>query len=292
MLLSHKLTIELSEKRERLNVLLEKSELSSEEKEERGKITSRLIEIEPEIRSAIVAENAEGIKNTTGEDAEMRSLVSRADSGNIFQSVIEHRATSGAEKEIQDHFKLNGNQIPLEMLRGEPEIRAVTPAPTDVQTNQQPIIPGVFPQSCAAFLGVDMPTVGTGEAVFPVLTTNAVTDTPAENATPSGTGIDSDGFTTGSFSAEVLSPSRIQAAFFWSREDQARFSGLSESLRMNLSDALADALDAEIIAGTNGLLTGTNLANNNASAVTTLPVMYRISVTAGWMENGQWIPVI
>ena len=36
---------------------------------------------------------------------------------------------------------------------------------------------------------------------------------------------------------------------------------MDSSLRMNLSDALSDGLDAQIIAGTNGLLTGTNLAH-------------------------------
>ena len=118
-----------------------------------------------------------------------------------------------------------------------------------------------FPQSCAAFLHVDMPTVPVGEAVFPVLTTNATVGTPAENAEQAET--------TGSFTAEVLSPSRLQASFFYSREDRARFRGMSEALRMNLSEALSDSLDRQILVGTNGLLTGTNLPNNNTSAVTT-----------------------
>ena len=82
----------------------------------------------------------------------------------------------------------------------------MTPAPGDVGHSQQPIIPGVFPQACAAFLGVDMPTVGVGEPVFPVLTQNADAHTPAENAAAAET--------TGSFSADVLSPARIQASFF------------------------------------------------------------------------------
>ena len=84
--------------------------------------------------------------------------------------------------------------------------------------------------------------------------------TPAENA-------DADE-TTGSFSASVLSPARLQSAFFYSREDRARFAGMAESLRQNLSDALSDGLDKQIIAGTNGLLTGTNLTAHNVDAVT------------------------
>ena len=38
---------------------------------------------------------------------------------------------------------------------------------------------------------------------------------------------------------------------------------------MNLSDALSDALDKQVLSGTNGLLTATNLANHNVTAATT-----------------------
>ena len=110
-------------------------------------------------------------------------------------------------------------------------------------------------------MGVDMPTVPVGDAVYPVLGTNADVGRPAENA--------SQAETTGSFSADVLSPSRLQASFFYSREDRARFSGMDEALRSNLSDALSDGLDKQILAGTEGLFTGTKLANHNVSAATT-----------------------
>ena len=144
----------------------------------------------------------------------------------IFEAALEHRATVGPEAELQAYYRLSSNAIPLALL----ETRAVTPAPTDVGQSQSTIIPGVFPQSCAAFMGVEIPTVPVGEAVYPVLATNATVGTPAENAAQAET--------TGSFTAEVLSPSRLQASFFYSREDRARFSGMDEALRMNLSDCL------------------------------------------------------
>ena len=156
------------------------------------------------------------------------------------------------------------------------EDRAVTPAPADVGQNQAAIIPAVFPASCAAFLGIDMPTVGVGEAVYPVLTTSADVGTPAENAAQAET--------TGAFSAEVLSPSRLQASFFYSREDRARFAGMDSALRMNLSDALSDSLDKEILAGTNGLLNGTVLANHNVTAVTTY-ANYRANLAYGRVDG-------
>ena len=170
----------------------------------------------------------------------------------IYAAVLEHRAIDGRERELQKHFGLGINQFPVELL----ETRAVTPAPTDVGGNQATIVPGIFPRSVAAFLGVNMPTVAVGEAVYPVLTTNATAHVPAEN--------DAAAETTGAFSADVLSPSRIQAAFFYSREDRARFSGMDSALRENLSAALSDKLDQQVINGPNGFLgSGSVLADVN-----------------------------
>ena len=257
---SQKIALEMSTKREALNALLAVDEMSVEQRAEMGVLTTRMQELETEARAAIMAEDVPTITTTPatdGEDRELRSLIDRANIGAIFEATLEHRTTDGVEAELQAHFKLAANAIPLALL----ETRAVTPAPGDVGTQQSTIIPGVFPQSCAAFLAVDMPTVGVGEAVYPVLTQNATAQTPAENAAAAET--------TGSFSADVLSPSRIQASFFYSREDRARFSGMDEALRANLSDALSDKMDGEILAGGKGLLSGTNLPNHNSSAEAT-----------------------
>ena len=174
-----------------------------------------------------------------------------------MSATVEHRAVDGAELELQQHFKLGLNQIPLSLLREE---RAVTAAPTSVGTEQASIVPGVFPRSAGEFLGIPSPAVPVGDHAYPVLTKNAVVEALAE----AGVGTETDG----TFSGDLLSPARLQASFRFSREDRARFAGMSESLRMNLSDALSDSLDKQIISGTNGLLTGTNLPNNNVSTIT------------------------
>ena len=153
---SQKIALEMSEKREKLNGLLGVDELSDEQRTEMGTLTSRLQELETEARAAILAEGETTVTKTTaadGEGDELRSLIGRANIGSIFEATLEHRATSGAEAEIQAHFKVAANTIPLALL----ETRAVTPAPGQVTQNQAAIIPGVFPQSCAAFLAVDMP---------------------------------------------------------------------------------------------------------------------------------------
>ena len=272
---SQRIALEMSTKREALNALLGLDEMSVEQRAEMGVLTTRMQELETEARAAILAEDVPTITTTTvadGEDRELRSVIDRANVGNIFEAALEHRATTGPEAELQAHFHLAANAIPLTML----ETRAVTPAPGQVAQNQAAIIPGVFPKSCAAFLAIDMPTVAVGDAVYPVLTTNADAGTPAENAVQAET--------TGSFSANVLTPSRIQASFFYSREDQARFSGMGEALRSNLSEALADKLDQQILAGGSGLLHGTILANHAAAAITSY-ANYRSELAYGRVDG-------
>ena len=196
----------------------------------------------------------------SAEGREFRAMVNKANVGEIFDAALSKRSVDGASAELQQHYGLNQNQVPLALLvrswpdADELETRAVTPAPANVGQVQQSIVPYVFPQSAAAYLGVDMPTVGVGEVMYPVLTKSLDVRTPAEGA-------DADE-TTGTFTADVLTPSRVQAAFFYSREDRARFAGMDAALRANLSEGLADGLDKQILAGTNGLFIGTNLPNN------------------------------
>jgi hypothetical protein len=180
-----------------------------------------------------------------------------------MDAAVNGRPVTGQTAELQKHYGLDVRSVPLSMLitdwnQPELETRAVTAAPAEVGQQQQSIIPYVFPQSAAAFLGVDSPTVPTGESVYSVLTSTLTAGTPAENAAQAET--------TGAYSSVVLLPQRLQSSYIYSIEDRARFAGMDASLRENMSDGLADGLDSEILSGTNGLFTGTNLSNN---AITT-----------------------
>ena len=99
--------------------------------------STRMQELEVEARAAIVAEDVPMITHTAvadGEDRELRSLIDRANIGHIFEAALEHRSTDGAEAELQAHYRLAANAIPLALL----ETRAVTPAPSDVGQNHEP----------------------------------------------------------------------------------------------------------------------------------------------------------
>ena len=252
-----KLELEQSEKRQRINELLAIDESTDEQRGELDTLTKRMQALEVELRAAIVAEPETAAAQQSDS---LTALEARCNVGRYFEAVVNHRAVDGAEAELQQHHKLEGNQLPLEMLRVEQ--RAVTPAPTDVGATQQPIIPPVFARSATAFLGVDMPTVGVGEQVYPILTSRPTVGGPHKDSTAVGE-------TTGSFTAETLSPERLQASFFYRRVDAARFAGMDAALRSALSSGLSEKLDAEVIKGGNGLLNGTNLANHAAAAITT-----------------------
>ena len=263
------LEIRSGEIRKRLAEIGGLTELTDETRSELDKLKLEYTDNDSRRAALTIAGDAPKthVETRSAEGREFRALVNRGNVGEIFDAALSKRSVDGASAELQKHYGLDQNQVPLALLvRAWPdadklETRAVTPGATEVGQNQQSVIPYVFPDSTAVFLGVDMPTVGVGEAVFPVLTSELTVGTPAENATQAET--------TGAFSADVLSPSRLQASFFYSREDRARFEGMDASLRENLSMGLADGLDNQIIAGTNGLLNGTNLANHNATAVTT-----------------------
>ena len=248
--------LELSEKRTALSALLD-AEAPDVDAIETAK--HEVTASEKRHQAVMVADGGnKTVETTTGtpETRELLDLEKRANVGELFDSVLSHGQPAGAMAELQQHLGLQGNQVPLSLIScySNREERAVTPAPGQVGQEQQAIVPYVFPQSAASFLGVEMPTVGVGDAVYSVLSSELAVGTPAENANQDET--------TGAFSASVLTPSRIQAAFFYSREDRARFAGMDSALRENLSAGLADGLDDAILSGTDGLFTGTNLPNN------------------------------
>ena len=252
-----KAQLALEEKRAELGKLLDLEERGEDFQGKMEAAKAAVSAAQAELATAAQAEPdipEQRQENAAG--AELRAMMDGANVGELYDSILSHGQPSGQMAELQQHLGLQGNQVPLALLSGYHgmEERAVTPAPSNVGQNQAGIIPYVFPQSAASFLGVDMPTVGVGEAIYPVLTSELDVGTPAENA--------AQGETTGSFSAHILTPSRIQAALFYSREDRSRFAGMDAALRENLSDGLSDGLDKAILTGTNGLFTGTNLANN------------------------------
>ena len=144
------------------------------------------------------------------------------------------------------------------------ELRDVTPAPadSDVPHTHAPIVPALFDRSVAAYLGIEMPTVGTGVQSYPVLSTSVTGGMVAEDGDAANT--------AGAFTVSDADPRRLTGSFTIRKEDTAKLPNLEESLRGNLGAVLADELDKQIINGDgtvpnlNGLLQ--QLANPGAPA--------------------------
>ena len=263
MLKSIETALKLSEIREKLNDLnAVESPTDAQKTEERDLIASQKT-TEVEYREALTAEADEhATVEVNGEDREYRALLGRGNVGRVMSAVAEHRSVDGADAEIQQHHGLASNQIPLAMLAAPVEHRAVTTAPTNVGTTEQPAILPVFAAGVGAFLGASRPTIPSGTVAYPVLDQRPDVGGPHTDSSA----VDE---TTGSFSSSLLTPGRVQASYFYRRIDAARFPVIDLALRQALNGGLEEKLDQELIAGTEGLLTGTNLANHAAAAVTT-----------------------
>ena len=285
MLQSQKLALRASEIRARLNAL-GGEELTDETRSELDTLTGEYRDVESKIRAALVSEDVPA--ETPPENAETRDareLLTRANISGIFEAALSGKVPAGAERELQEEAGLDGNAVPLALLRRhdggdglERRTSGVTPVPASgsIGATQSEIIPAVFPEAASAFLNVPQPTVPVGERVYTVLSTSASPGTPAKGADQA--------HSAAAFTAAVLSPERIQASLFFSREDRARLAGLNEALRSNLGDALGNELDQQVLTGTNGLLTGTNLAHSAAAAADTF-TSYRSRLAFGLVDG-------
>ena len=272
MTASQKLQIRASSIRARLLAIngLEGDAYTDEIRAESDTLTTEFTDVETRLRAALVVEGDETEKRDrayqtgeTPEARELRELTGRANAGSVILAVAERRNCLGAELELQQAHGLAENQIPLSMLR-LPEARAagVTTAPTNVGTSQAPIVQPVFSNGAGAFLGIDRPTVAASDAVYPVLETRPDVGGPHSDSSDVPE-------TDSTFNADLLAPERIQASSMYRRVDAARFPNMDSALRMALNSALEEKLDYEVFRGTEGLLTGSKLANHNKSGETT-----------------------
>ena len=248
--------------REMINSLLGNDSRTEEQQKELEKLTGEGQRIEPEIRAALVAEPNPNETRVEGdaEDLELRSLIHDASPGRILAAVHARRNTDGREAELQQHYKVGGNEIPHALL----ETRAQTQAPANAATQQAEIIQPIFGQTAAAFLNIPMPTVPPGAATYPIISSRPSPETPAEGATVTAD------IPAQTFAAELLKPQAAQAQIEFSREDAASFPSMSDALGRVIVDATGFELDRQLlIHPTEGLLTAGLTAPGNPAAQST-----------------------
>ena len=238
---SQSLLIEQSTIREQINALPEDAP-----SEELDALTKKFQRNEAEYRAALVMEAAEIATAPDAEMTEIRQLVTRANVGNIFQAAYEHRASDGAERELQAALSMGAWDVPIALLQHRAAGSATAPA--EVGQVQQAVAGVVFPTPFAEAMGVERISVPVGMAAFPTMT--APISGPDE--TTEGTPVNDE---TGTFTADALGPGRIQRSFTHSIEDAAAFAQMGDALRQNLADSIADGLDRQALRKTGqGLL--------------------------------------
>ena len=213
---------------------------------------TRLVErsqgAETEYRAAVIAEGqpeqrAEPDAEVTRADRTAR--VRRQLSSRYLLAAARGRLVSSAEAELSAAAGVEG--IPLELwdvpAEQRSESRDVTPAPTTVGVNLDPIRPAVFANSIAPMLGIEMPRVASG-------TYASATITGSQTAEPRGKSVAAVA-AAGALTVTTATPKRIAARLELTLEDiaqvgQANFESI---LRENLSLALSDQLDSQAING-------------------------------------------
>ena len=246
MLASQRLEVELSQIRTKLRELLAADSPTPEQRSEMDALVERSQGAETEFRAAVIAE---GQPEQRAElDAEVRERIelrSKASLSAYLIAAAKGRLVSGAEAELCAAASCDG--IPLELwdvpAEQRSESRDVTPAPTTVGVNLDPIRPAVFANSIAPMLGIEMPTVMSG-------TYASATITGSQTAAPRDKSVAAVG-AAGALTVTTATPKRIAARLELTLEDiasvgQANFESI---LRENLSLALSDQLDDQAING-------------------------------------------
>ena len=155
----------------------------------------------------------------------------------------------GAELELQQADELPGDAIPFSALRYSlNSVKRKGPPSTALSLLGRETCPRPRPTSSefsatgeAAFLGVMMPSVPAGEAVYNLVSAGPDAEPKAKDGAASAT--------AGSFVSEALKPTRIPARFSLRQEDLSEDDGLEMAIRRDLSGLLGEALDEAVISG-------------------------------------------
>ena len=254
MLRSQKLDIKSVEIRGRLSELAGLDSLEEDQRIELKEKTAELRQVEEQRVASLEIETLEGEqaekRDVLGdvldpEERERQEILGKARLGNALRAVMDGRPLQGAENELRSAYGLSGDhEIPHELFepREAKDQRAATDAPaTGTQVNEQPVQPFIYKEGVAGFLGIDMPQVGGGTASHPVLTTGTPAGMKAKGAAADET--------EAAFTISTSTPKRVTGSFRVRVEDMALFPQLEDSLRRDIPQSLANAVEEQILNG-------------------------------------------
>ena len=265
-----RLQVRASQIRERLNELSGLDDLTEEQRTELDTLTAEYSTVEAQTRAAVIAESRteadEAVEagEDTPEGREIRELIQTANLGTMIVAASGHgRIEEGsAEAELRQASGIEAvNEVPWAAFLDAEDLTD-TEDRADVVTNlgavatgvnQRPIMARLFHASVTRFLGVGMPSVGTGSQLWPYLQTG----TTAAMKQPSAK-IDSAAAT---LQTVTTAPTRLTSRYVMQREDLLRLSGVDAALRRDIRSAMADQMDQQILNGNGAAPNVTGLLN-------------------------------
>lgn len=211
--------------------------------------------------------------------SEFRDLVQLSTLSKYLQAATDqHSVLDGREAELNQALDMpllgqGGGpvDVPLHMLweswdRGGFEIYAdsATSLSNDPQTSFQAWLNKVFGITVAGFLGITTRAVPPGKTSYNVVTTGATTGTPAK-------GSDQD---AGAYAVSTvdMGPQRLQSAFIINGIDRSRIPGLERAFRVEIRNAMMDAIDKLVV---------TKTTDGLGAKLTTSALRTTIALTSG-----------
>ena len=251
---SESIQFSMSEKREQLSTLLDVSEKTDEQRTEINEITKALKGLESDYRAALLLEGKEAeeiragfIDNPgqTSEERERLELRSRVSLARMLKNALEGKQYDGAEEEFRQISHCDQREIPLSLFDVPIEQRAdaVTGVPNVTGISMQSLVPSIFSHSLASRIGIEMPSVPSGQYSIPRIKTDLSAGTMQKGKAREAS--------AATFEVISTTPHRISARLQLTAEDisTAGIGNFEGGLRENLSMALSKALDLQLLNG-------------------------------------------
>ena len=235
--------------------LLDKEDRSDEDRTKLGELSREMRSLETDLQAALLIEEEpeeETRETGKGEDTEAKELdglLQRASILPYFGEAVSGRDVQGVEHEVRAGLlgdEARGGLVPFELLLPDEREERADAATTVAAAARSPgsqasVLQRVFTRSIAATLGVSMPMVEVGQANFPVLASG--TSASMVNA---GTAKDAEAAT---FTGVSLDPVRLSARYVFRYEDIAKLRNYESVLRRDLTAAMTDAMDNQVVNG-------------------------------------------
>ncbi len=253
MLESKKIELRRSEVRQQLATLAAKTEPTADELRSMETLSTEYNTLETRYRASLLAEDTErreaGRDLETRGDREWSDLVGKYELRQAVLFLDEGAALSGQTAEVVSQLRggggFRGVPVPYDVLRMEKRTGETVASGILDPVTHRPIIEQLFPSSVATRLGGEIITIDSGTLAYPLLTAGAVfgwqsSETAAVGAASAATTSD-----------KTLKPDYTAGTqmVITRRSLKQAGPGLEMAIRRDMNSAMAEGLDAAVLAG-------------------------------------------